>query len=115
MRFSKRSERIDPDQLAPALEELEQAIVSAESSRTSATSQSNSSSLPLAQPVVLFDDPLFLGPFRGQLNADAGEVGALGVECRLLHVCSASRSAKRATAKLMGHNIRRLSALSPYM
>ena len=38
----------------------------------------------VAQTVILFDDPLFLGPFRGKLAADAGQLGTLGRQYRLL-------------------------------
>jgi hypothetical protein len=38
----------------------------------------------LPQPVVLFDDPLFLGPLCGELTADAGQFGTFGRQHRLL-------------------------------
>ena len=38
----------------------------------------------VAQTVVLFADPLFLRPFRGELAADAGQFGALRRQRRLL-------------------------------
>jgi hypothetical protein len=72
----------------------------------------------VAQTVVLYNDPLFLGPFSGELGADAGQFGArsaVNTDCCATNAArNSSRSAKDATAKIIGHYIQRFSSVSPH-